>query len=115
MTFKLIHHSRTQPLVLRENEGFDFRETQALLQRLEKWGVTWEIVDVSDDELMNLYPARVFSLSMRWNLSVYDGAYLGLAEKLESAVWTGDRAFYTSCQGRGSRVRWIGDYPRAAR
>ena len=59
--------------------------------------------------------ARVFSLSMRWNLSAYDGAYLGLAEKLESEVWTGDRAFYTSCQGRGSRVRWIGDYPGAAR
>lgn len=54
--------------------------------------------------------ARVFSLSMRWKLSAYDGAYLGLAEKLESEVWTGDRAFYTACRGRGSRVRWIGDY-----
>lgn len=58
---------------------------------------------------------RVFSLSMRWKLSAYDGAYLGLAEKLESEVWTGDRAFYTACRGKRSRVRWIGDYPRVAR
>lgn len=54
--------------------------------------------------------ARVFSLAMRWKLSAYDGAYLGLAEKLESEVWTGDRAFYAACRGRASRVRWIGDY-----
>lgn len=58
---------------------------------------------------------RVFSLSMRWKLSAYDGTYLGLAEKLESEVWTGDRAFYTACRGKRSRVRWIGDYPRATR
>lgn len=65
--------------------------------------------------LMGLDAARVFALSMRWKLSAYDGAYLGLAEKLDSEVWSGDRAFYTACRGKGSRVRWIGDYPRVAR
>lgn len=65
--------------------------------------------------LMAVDAARVFALSMRWKLSAYDGAYLGLAEKLESEVWIGVRAFYTACRGKGSRVRWIGDYPRAAR
>lgn len=65
--------------------------------------------------LVAVDPARVFSLSMRWNLSAYDGAYLGLAESVDSEVWTGDRAFYTSCRGGGSRVRWIGDYPRVTR
>ncbi len=65
--------------------------------------------------LMAVEPARIFSRSLRWKLSAYDGAYLGLAETLDSEVWTGDRAFYTACRGRGSRVRWIGDYPRAAR
>lgn len=65
--------------------------------------------------LMAVDATRVFSLSMRWKLSAYDGAYLGLAEKLDSEVWTGDRAFYTACRGKGSRVRWVGDYPRAAR
>lgn len=65
--------------------------------------------------LMAVDAARVFALSVRWKLSAYDGAYLGLAEKLDSEVWTGDRAFYTACRGKGSRVRWIGDYPRAAR
>ena len=59
--------------------------------------------------------ARVFSLSIRWKLSAYDGAYLSLAEKLNCEVWTGDRAFYTACRGKASRVRWIGDYPRATR
>lgn len=58
--------------------------------------------------------ARVFSLSMRWKLSANDGAYLGLAETLDSEVWTGDRTFYIACRQKGSRVRWIGDYRRAA-
>jgi len=65
--------------------------------------------------LMMVDPARVFSLSMRRKLSAYDGAYLGLAEKLDTEVWTGDHAFYTACRGRGSRVRWIGDYPSGRR
>jgi len=65
--------------------------------------------------LMAVDAARVFSLSLRWKLTAYDGAYLSLAEKLDGQVWTGDRAFYTACRGKGSRVRWIGDYPRAAR
>jgi len=65
--------------------------------------------------LMTVDAARVLALSMRWKLSAYDGAYLGLAEKLDSEVWTGDRAFYTACRGKASRVRWIGDYPRTAR
>lgn len=65
--------------------------------------------------LMAVDPPRIFSLSLRWKLSAYDGAYLGLAEKLDSEVWTGDRAFYTACRGKRSRVCWIGDYPRATR
>lgn len=60
--------------------------------------------------LLAVEATRVFSLSVRWKLSAYDGAYLGLAEKLDSEVWTGDHAFYTACRGKGSRVRWIGDY-----
>lgn len=57
--------------------------------------------------------SQIFLLSMRWKLSAYDGAYLVLAEKLDSEVWTGDRAFYTACRRKGPRVRWIGDYPQA--
>lgn len=58
MSLKLIYHSRTQPLALPENEGFDLREIQGILRRLEPLGVPWEIVDtltISDDELTNLY------------------------------------------------------------
>jgi predicted nucleic acid-binding protein len=56
---------------------------------------------------------QVFALSLRWRVSAYDGAYLTLAEQLDSEVWTGDRAFYTACRKKGSLVRWIGDYGTA--
>ncbi len=62
--------------------------------------------------LIPVESSRVFSLSLRWKISAYDGAYLALAEKLDSDVWTGDQAFYTACRRKGSRVRWIGDYPK---
>ena len=61
-------------------------------------------------QLMAVDPSRIFSLSLLWKISAYDGTYLATAEKLDSEVWTGDRAFYTACRRRGSRVRWIGDY-----
>ena len=60
--------------------------------------------------LLPVDPLRVFALSLRWKVSAYDGAYLTLAEQMDSEVWTGDRAFYTACRKKGSRVRWIGDY-----
>ncbi len=63
--------------------------------------------------LMAADPSRIFSLSLLWKISAYDGTYLATAEKLDSEVWTGDRAFYTACRRKGSRVRWIGDYARA--
>ena len=60
--------------------------------------------------LMAADPSKIFSLSLLWKISAYDGTYLATAEKLDSEVWTGDRAFYTACRKKGSRVRWIGDY-----
>lgn len=57
-------------------------------------------------------PHHIFSLSVQWRVSAYDGAYLAVAEKLDSEVWTGDRAFYNACRRKGSRARWIGDYIR---
>ena len=60
--------------------------------------------------LMAPDPPRILSLSLLWKISAYDGTYLAIAEKLDSEVWTGDRAFYTACRRKGSRVRWIGDY-----
>jgi len=63
--------------------------------------------------LMTVDSSKIFSLSLQWKVSAYDGTYLAVAEKLDSEVWTGDRAFYNACRRKGSRVRWIGDYPRA--
>jgi len=63
--------------------------------------------------LMTVDPSKIFSLSLHWKVSAYDGTYLAIAEKLDSEVWTGDRAFYNTCRRKGSRVRWIGDYSSA--
>ena len=63
--------------------------------------------------LLPVDPLRILSLSLHWKVSAYDGAYLALAEQLESGVWTGDKTFYKACRRKGSRVRWIGDYPKA--
>jgi predicted nucleic acid-binding protein len=63
--------------------------------------------------LLPVDPLQVFALALRWRVSAYDGAYLSLAEQLDSKVWTGDRAFYNACRKKGSRVRWIGDYHAA--
>lgn len=64
--------------------------------------------------LITVDPSQIFSLSLRWKVSAYDGTYLAAAETLDCEVWTGDRAFYTACRRKGSRVRWIGDYPGRA-
>src|SRR3972149_10244958 len=58
MTLKLISHSRTPPLALPENEGFDLGEIRGIFRRLEALGVPWEIVDtlrMPDQELADLY------------------------------------------------------------
>lgn len=65
--------------------------------------------------LLPVDPLRVFALSLRWKVSAYDGAYLTLAERMDSEVWMGDRGFYTACRKNGSRLWWIGDYRTASR
>lgn len=65
---KLIHHSRTQPLALPENEGFDFQAIQALLQRLEELGVSGEILDtrtISEEDVTNLYLEAILPTARR--------------------------------------------------
>ena len=67
----------------------------------------------ADIRLMTVDTPRIFELSLHWKVSAYDGTYLAMAEKLNSDVWTGDRAFYRACRRKGSRVCWIGDYSTA--
>jgi len=58
VTLKLIHHSQTPPIASPDNEGFDLREIRTILERLEKLGVSSEIVDTmttSDEERTDLY------------------------------------------------------------
>lgn len=75
----------------------------------------FETLLVAGIRLIPVDPSRIYTLSMRWKLTAYDGAYLATAEGLDSKVWTGDRAFYAACRGKGSRVRWIGDYRKPAK
>lgn len=58
MRLKLVHHSQTQPIASPENEGFDLKEIRAILERLEKLGVSSELLDTittSDEERIDLY------------------------------------------------------------
>jgi predicted nucleic acid-binding protein len=43
---------------------------------------------------------NVFTISSRWKVSAYEGAYLVAAEELDNKVWTEDRAFYTACDAK---------------
>src|SRR3989304_1483507 len=68
MTLKLICHSRTPPLALPENEGFDLGEIRGIFRRLESLGVPWEIVDtlrMPDQQLADLYLEATFPTARR--------------------------------------------------
>ena len=63
MNLRLIHHPRVLPFEsLPANEGFDISKIKALLQQLEKLGVSWEAVEtstLSDEELLELYSEAI--------------------------------------------------------
>lgn len=62
MNLKLIHHPQMLPSEMQANEGFDLPEIKALLQQLEKLGVSWEVIETSrmpDDDLLKLYSEAI--------------------------------------------------------
>ena len=54
----MLFRSQTRPIALPDTEGFDLREIRTILERLEKLGVSSELVDtmtMSDEERTDLY------------------------------------------------------------
>ena len=52
-----------------------------------------------------------WDLARELNLpTVYDTAYLGLAQAENCEFWTADRRFYNAAHSRFDRVHWLGDF-----
>ncbi|MCS7191206.1 MAG: type II toxin-antitoxin system VapC family toxin, partial [Fimbriimonadales bacterium] len=50
------------------------------------------------------------TLAQQYDRSVYDCAYLALAQQLGVWFFTGDRRLYNALQPHLAFVRWVGDY-----
>ena len=52
-----------------------------------------------------------WELAKRFNLPrTYDMQYLAVAELNDCELWTNDRRFVNSLQGKVSRIKWVGEY-----
>jgi predicted nucleic acid-binding protein len=59
---------------------------------------------------------HAFELATRFNLpTTYDCHYLALAEHLDCHLWTADERLHNASKDQFPRIRWLGDYPSAAR
>jgi predicted nucleic acid-binding protein len=48
----------------------------------------------------------------KYNISVYDAHYLGVAKEHGMILYTADRKLYNSVKEKKKYVKWIGDYKR---
>lgn len=55
-------------------------------------------------------PSDCYTFAQRYQIAVYDAAYLALAAKLNVELWTGDRKLYQAVAGQARWIRWIADY-----
>ena len=53
---------------------------------------------------------RTFQLACQYHRSVYDSAYLALAQSLGVLFYTGDKRLFNAVSKELPWVRWIGDY-----
>ena len=52
-----------------------------------------------------------WELAQKFNLPrTYDMQYLAIAELNDCELWTNDRRFVNSLQGKVSRIKWVGEY-----
>ncbi len=76
------------------------------------------VVALADFKVINIerhqflpYQSRAFQLAIQYQRSVYDAAYLALAETHGLDLYTGDKRLYNAVNGNFPWVKWIGDYP----
>lgn len=53
---------------------------------------------------------RVLDLALTHGISVYDAAYLAVAEETCTVLWTADKPIYHAVQGKRQDIHWIGDW-----
>lgn len=53
---------------------------------------------------------RAFRLARIYNRSVYDCAYLALAEEEGCKIYTADKRLFNAIKDRVKFIRWVGDY-----
>jgi len=53
---------------------------------------------------------NAFQLALRHHRSVYDSAYVALAQSLDMWLFTGDKRLFNALGGALDWVKWIGDY-----
>jgi predicted nucleic acid-binding protein len=62
-------------------------------------------------EDVDLLKGRIFDISLKYNRSAYDGAYIAIAESRNLPFLTGDKKLFDSLKHHFTSVKWIGDYP----
>lgn len=55
-------------------------------------------------------PQAAYALARRFQRSIYDSLYLGLAEHRGCEFWTADLRLYNATRTRCAFIRWIEDY-----
>lgn len=53
---------------------------------------------------------RTFRLTRIYSRSVYDCAYLALAEREDCVIYTADKRLFNAIKDRVKFIRWVGDY-----
>jgi predicted nucleic acid-binding protein len=61
-------------------------------------------------EVIGVPIGEVIRIAERFTISVYDAAYVGLAEARRAELWTADRKLMNATAQGAPFVRWIGEY-----
>jgi predicted nucleic acid-binding protein len=75
----------------------------------EMFGI--EIIKEDIDRLKD----RIFDISVKYDRSAYDGAYIAIAESRHLPFLTGDKKLFNSLKHHFTFIKWIGDYPQVLR
>jgi predicted nucleic acid-binding protein len=94
-----------------------YEVTNAILQAVRRHRIDLakgkEILTTFQDlniQMIEVSWQRIWELANTYNRSAYDGAYLALAETMESKLVTGDRRLYNAVKDHLPWVLWIEDY-----